>query len=146
MEPTQLLGAWKLVRWTAEAEDAEATLPFGADAIGYLLYTEDGYMSVAMMKAVRRPYASGDLMDGTTEELAEAAATYHTYCGRYEVRGDTVVHHVEVALFPNRVGTEQTRTITLAGDSLTWMTPPFVRKGKRWRARVLWTRAGAERR
>jgi hypothetical protein len=32
-------------------------------------------------------------------------------CGRYEFRGDTVVHRVELSLFPNWVGVEQERLV-----------------------------------
>jgi hypothetical protein len=47
------------------------------------------------------------------------------YCGRYEVHGDHVVHHIEQSLFPNWVGTSQKRFIELEGDRLTLTTDPF---------------------
>ncbi len=41
------------------------------------------------------------------------------YAGRYSFRGDRVIHHVELSLFPNWVGTDQQRWVELAGDRLT---------------------------
>jgi hypothetical protein len=35
--------------------------------------------------------------------------------GRYTFHGDPVVHHVELSLFPNWVGSDQERSVQLAG-------------------------------
>jgi hypothetical protein len=37
------------------------------------------------------------------------------YAGRYSFHGDRVVHHVELSLFPNWVGSDQERWVELAG-------------------------------
>ncbi len=79
-------------------------------------------------------------MGGTMEERAEAAGTYHSYCGRYEIRENRLIHHVDISLFPNRVGEDQVRMMELEGDKLILSTPPFLAGGK-WRtARVVWKR------
>jgi len=78
--------------------------PLGTDHRGYITYSEDGYMFVAIMRANRRRFSAGDLLRGTPEEKAHAAETYVSYCGTYEFRGETVIHHVELSLFPNWVG------------------------------------------
>jgi hypothetical protein len=38
------------------------------------------------------------------------------YAGRYSLHGDRVVHHVELSLFPNWVGTDQMRSVEGTGD------------------------------
>ena len=72
------------------------------------------------------------------EEKAQAAETYVSYCGRYEFRGDTVVHHVEHSLFPNWVGVEQERLIDLEGNRLTLSTRPMLLGGIRRTAHLIW--------
>jgi hypothetical protein len=62
------------------------------------------------------------------------------YCGRYEVHGDHVVHHIEQSLFPNWVGTSQKRFIELEGDRLTLTTDPFE-TSRTSAARAVWERA-----
>jgi Lipocalin-like domain len=52
-------------------------------------------------------------------------STYLAYCGRYEVEGDVVVHHIEMSLFPNWVGGDQRRQSELSGDKLVLRTPPM---------------------
>lgn len=90
------------------------------------MYNQHGYMSVAIARPGRAEFAAGDLLGGSAEEKAQAAETYVSYCGRYEFRGDTVVHHLEHSLFPNWVGVEQERLVDLAGNRLTLSTRPML--------------------
>lgn len=93
------------------------------------------------MTANRPRFASGDAGGGTTEERLAAADTYLSYCGRYEVRPDKVIHHVEVSLFPNWIGMDQERFFEFDGDRLSLSTPPFLVSGKQQSARLIWERA-----
>jgi hypothetical protein len=95
---------------------------------------------VAIMGPNRLKFAADDLLSGTTEEEAQAEETYVSYCGRYEFEGDTVVHHVELSLFPNWVGGEQERLVDLRGDRLTLSTPPILLRGIQQSAHLIWER------
>jgi hypothetical protein len=96
---------------------------------------------VAIMCAARRPFVAGDLLSGSTAEKARAAETYVSYCGRYELHGETVLHHVELSLFPNWVGVTQERLVRISGDRLTLSTRPLVLQGRQRTAHLLWERA-----
>ncbi len=134
-----VVGTWRLQRWETHHPDGRITWPLGPDAVGYLFYTPDGYMSVAMMQANRPAFAEGDLLGGTPEEKAAAASSYVTYCGRYEVGDGTVIHHVDVSLFPNWVGVDQERFVEVKGDELTITTRP-LRIGGETINRLVWER------
>ncbi len=140
MKPNPLVGAWRLVTYEAHAGDA-VTYPLGEDASGYIMYTHDGYMSVLIMAAGRTNFASDDILGGTDEEKLEAASTFLSYCGGYEFLGDRVVHKIETASYPNRVGTEQVRFVHLDGDELLLTTPPMVIRGTSRSGRLRWERA-----
>ena len=142
MEQDALIGAWRLVSYEARTEDGDVSYPLGRDATGYIMYTADGHMSVAMMRADRANYASGDLKGGTDEEKIAAAETYISYSGRYELQSDRVVHRVEVAFFPNRVGTSQERTFKFSDNTLSLSTPPMLIEGKQQTGHLVWQRAG----
>lgn len=104
MTPNPLIGTWSLLSWENRSIDGQSiSYPLGRDAVGYIMYNQHGYMSVAIARPGRAEFAAGDLLGGSAEEKAQAAETYVSYCGRYEFRGDTVVHHVEHSLFPNWV-------------------------------------------
>ena len=140
MEPNPLIGAWRLVTYEAHAGD-EVSYPLGEDASGFIMYTPDGYMAVLLMAAGRTNFASDDILGGTDEEKLAAAGTFISYGGAYEFLGDRVVHRIETAFYPNRVGTEQVRYIHLEGDELLLTTPPMVIHGKSRSGRLRWERA-----
>ena len=86
------------------------------------MYNEDGYMFVAIMGSNRPKFAADDLLSATKEEEAQAEETYVSYCGRYDFDEDTVIHHVELSLFPNWIGGDQERLVDLSGSRLTLST------------------------
>src|SRR3712207_564830 len=97
MASNPLIGTWRLLSWeNRSVEDGQISYPLGKDAEGYIMYNQDGYMSVAIMSPYRPKFAGGDLLSGTPEEEARAEETYVSYCGRYDLREGTVIHHVEL--------------------------------------------------
>jgi hypothetical protein len=136
-----LIGTWKLISWeNRSVVDGKVSYPFGKDAVGYIMYTQDGCMSVAMMRPNRPKFAAGDLLSSSPEEKAHAAETYMTYCGQYEFRGDTVIHHVDLSLFPNWVGVDQERLVEVRGNRLTLSTRPMLLGGIQQTGHLIWER------
>jgi hypothetical protein len=135
-----LVGAWRLVSWENRAADSQVTYPMGTGALGYLLYTADGRFSVTISRRGRAGFAAGDLLGGTTEDKERAVEGFVAYAGRYDFLGDRVVHHVELSLFPNWVGSDQERWVELAGDRLTLSASPLLLAGKQQVPRLLWER------
>ena len=56
-----LVGTWQLLSWKNVDEEGNITYPFGEDAIGYVLYSEDGYMSTTLMTANRPNFETHDV-------------------------------------------------------------------------------------
>jgi hypothetical protein len=143
MTSNPLIGTWRLVPWeTRSLADGRVSYPLGKDAVGYIMYGQDGYMSVSIMGSERATFSAGDLLSGSAQERAQAAGTYVSYCGRYEFRGDTVVHHVELSLFPNWVGVEQERLVEVKGDRLMLSTRPLLLGGAQQTAHLIWEAVG----
>jgi Lipocalin-like domain len=94
---------------------------------------------VTISRVGRPPFAAGDLLGGTTEEKARAVEGFVAYAGRYSFHHDRVIHHVELSLFPNWVGSDQERLVELAGDRLTLSASPLL-AGKRQVPRLVWER------
>ena len=136
-----LVGAWRLVSWETRAVDGQVTHPMGTDPIGYVLYTADGRFSIAISRRDRAGFAAGDVLGGTTEEKARAVEGFVAYAGRYSFHGDRVIHHVELSLFPNWVGSDQERWMELAGDRLTVSASPLLLAGRQQVPRLVWERA-----
>jgi Lipocalin-like domain len=140
MPTNPLVGAWRLISWKNTTADGDVSHPLGKDASGYIAYNDDGYVFVAIMRPTRTHFVAGDLLSGSREEKAAAAETYVSYCGRYELQGDTVVHHVELSLFPNWVGVDQERLVNVNGDRLTLSTRPLLLDGRQQTAHLVWER------
>ena len=137
-----LAGGWRLRSWENRAADGGVTYPMGRDPLGYLLYTADGRFSVTISRRRRAPFAADDLLGGSAEEKVTAAEGFTAYAGRYTFDGERVVHHVELSLFPNWVGTDQERAVEIFEDRLTLSAGPMLLAGKQQVARVVWERVG----
>ena len=140
MASNPLVGTWRLISWENRSLDGRITYPLGEDAVGYISYSQDGFVFVAMMRAGRKEFTAGDLLRASAEEKAHAAETYMTYCGRYEFHADTVVHHVELSLFPNWVGVDQERLVEVKGNRLTVSTRPMLLGGIQQSGHLIWER------
>jgi hypothetical protein len=62
------------------------------------------------------------------------------YAGRYSFHGDRVVHHVELSLVPNWVGSDQQQWVELNGDRLTLSAGPLLLAGQLQVPRLVWKR------
>jgi hypothetical protein len=67
-----LVGAWRLVSSEFRLSSGEVIHPYGTDAVGLLIYTEDGQMSAQIMRRGGPAFASGDTFGGTPEETKKA--------------------------------------------------------------------------
>jgi hypothetical protein len=134
-----LVGAWRLIAWEAHAPDGTVAQPW-PDALGSLIYSADGHMSGHIMRRDRPPFAGVEALRGTDQESAAAMRSYIAYAGTYRREGDTVIHRVELSLFPNWVGSEQRRDIAWEGDRLVLSTPPMPFGGAPTVHRLVWER------
>jgi hypothetical protein len=54
------------------------------------MYSQDGYVFMAILDPSRPKFAASDLLSGTTEEEAQTEETYVSYCARYDFGGEMV--------------------------------------------------------
>jgi len=140
MSADRFVGAWRLLSLEARPSTGEVSYPYGQDPAGHLLYSREGYMSVSVMQARRGNFASPDGLQAPAEEKLAAFDTYSSYSGRYEVRGQKVIHHVEISLFPNWTGKAQKRLFEFSGDRLTLTAPPMQIGGVEQNLVAIWQR------
>ena len=135
MSTDSVVGRWSLVSWEIRPANGPVKYPLGEAPKGMLMYTADGYMSVLFM-AASRPRIGWSGQEAPVEAVPDdIAAAYNSavaYCGRYEVQGDKVIHHVEIGISnailgpgttakaPRRMhpGTDLVRTFSLKGSEL----------------------------
>lgn len=139
LESQGLVGAWRLM--SVETRDEGGELVRRGERTGYLIYSPGGYMSVSFMKEGRPRFEAGDIRGGTTEEKIAAINGYVSYAGQYTAKEGSVVHNIEVSLFPNWVGESQERVYRLEGDMLTLSTPLMLVGGRQLSTHLVWKRA-----
>jgi hypothetical protein len=141
-QQVSLIGTWRLTSVEARYEDSSVIYPWGPNARGFLIYTQDGYMSAMIMRADRPRFLVSDMLGGSIEEQAQAAQSYLSYGGTYEIQGDKIIHHIEASLFPNWVGEDQVRFVDkLTKDQLMLRTQPYLTGGKIGTGYLVWYRA-----
>lgn len=134
------LGTWLLTSCEHILEDGTSFFPLGPQPLGTLLYSSDGYMSGTLMKRERTRFSTSDLFGGTEAERAQAMASYVHYSGKYELKEPWMIHHVEVSLFPNWVGTRQQRLYRFENNNLILSTRLFAVAGVKQTAHLVWRR------
>lgn len=133
-----VVGAWSLVSFEVDEPKGAHKDRFGANPVGYLMYTADGHMA-AVLGGVGRPKLEPPPVKASDEQCTDSVANFLAYAGRYEIKGDRVYHHVDVSVFTNLIGTTLIRQFTLSGDTLTIRTlPPEIWGGSNV---LIWKRA-----
>ena len=140
----ELVGTWQMVSWT-QRRGLEEILPMGEAPVGSIIYTEDGFISVNIMRRQRAQMLSGDFVTASEQEKAVAFGDYLGYAGTFELDGEDVVHHINCASFPNWVGQRQTRRPRLEGGILTLDAAARIVSGVSVTATLVWRRVNANR-
>lgn len=117
------VGTWTLLSSDTVRPDGTRVPTFGGDATGTLIFSSDGRFNYLFLRADLPKFASNNRATGTPEEnTAVVKGSIATY-GTYSVADKIFTIKVEHSTFPNWIGTEQKRTITVAGDEMKWSNP-----------------------
>jgi hypothetical protein len=137
----KLVGSWRLISFNIQDSNGRTTYPFSQDAQGRLIYEPDGRMAVQIMDPTRPRFTSDDPLITSEAEVRAAFGGYTAYYGTYSVNPDeqTIVHHIEAALLPNWVGTNQRRLFEFDGKVLT-LKGPLLLGGVQGVVSLVWER------
>jgi hypothetical protein len=113
--PADIAGVWRLVEATTTMPDGTVQHPYGKPAAGLFIYTPGGHLSLHLHS---NPPPARFEQRPTDSELGSVARRYIGYYGKWSVNGNTVVHHIEGAMLPNRIGQDAERPFTVCGDVL----------------------------
>ena len=132
----QLVGTWKLASWQVQYVGEEAREPFGPNPKGRLIVAPDGYWSVIIAKANRKPATNN-------AERAALLRSMVAYTGRFTVEGDKITIPVDISWNEVNTGRNQTRFFKMEGEKLVIQTPEqasVLNPGKRVSSTLTWER------
>jgi hypothetical protein len=138
----KLVGSWLLLRWSVSYPDGRPpVMPFGADALGLLIYGADGWMSATMCRNGRVPLSATSAFAADDASKARAFEGYLAYAGRWTVEGDVIRHEVRMSLNPVLIGVPQFRRARLDVDRLDLSADEQDGQGRSRSHSILWRRA-----
>lgn len=142
MSTNPFVGAWKLLSSEMRTSTGEVLYPLGPDCAGSLLFDASGVLSANLMRPDRPPFASGDILRGTDEEIRAAYQGYVAFWGNYkfdEAKRE-LTYVITGSLFPNWVGHTNLRFYEFEENRLTFRTPPFLMAGTELVGVLIWER------
>jgi len=117
----RVAGAWRLESRTVRAANGDVVpdAVLGKEPIGRLFYDASGHMMLQMMRRDREQAISVRTNPAEAKN-ARVVLGYDAYFGTFRVndRDGTITHHVEGSLFPEDLGKDFTRGLTVEGDRL----------------------------
>jgi len=135
------IGAWTLDDWRIEYEDGRISRPFGENAHGYIVYSDNGIMSAAIASASRAVFEKANARNASDAEKATAFDGYFHYAGRWRIDGDDVLHDVTMALNPDMAGTLQRRQAVFSDVGMLTLSAVEATTGGVRRHVLAWRRA-----
>jgi Lipocalin-like domain len=122
----QILGTWVIVSLTQTMKDGSTRHPLGMNPMGVNVFTPDGRYVVLFTRDNLPKLAGGDRGKATADEATAIVGGSIGYFGSYTVDepNKTIVYRLEGTTFPNQMGTDQRRVITLlTADELKYGNP-----------------------
>jgi hypothetical protein len=135
MNDERFVGTWKLKSVIKKSVAGIVSKPFDDHPLGYISYMPDGFMHAILMKPGRsligvppeelsdafrtkKLFMSGKYMMAGIKYI-KAMTSFLSYCGTYDIRGNTIVHQVKAAMAPDWIGTDLKREFVFSGNTLT---------------------------
>jgi hypothetical protein len=129
----QLVGTWTVVSWEQARPDGSKFQRFGANPKGVHVFDANGRYAVIFVHPEVPRIASNNPSTPTPEELKGLTGRSIAYFGTYTVdeASKVVTLRVEASSFPNQVGADNKRTITLlTADELKYQNTTALTGGQ----------------
>lgn len=130
-------GTWKLVSIVQKTDTGEEkTDYYGRNPVGYINYAPDGRMMTIIVKENRKKPANKLI---TPNEAAHLIDSMTSYAGTYTIKGNQVIHHIDVSWNQTWTGITQVRNYQFAGNYLKLSMPTYVNKnGTKIKITLIW--------
>jgi hypothetical protein len=111
----QLVGTWEVISWEQVRPDGSKFHRFGANPKGLQIFDANGHFAIMFFAPDLPKIASNNPSTPTPDELKSLTGRSIAYYGTYTVDEAAKVLDLKIVAssFPNQVGTNNKRTITL---------------------------------
>jgi hypothetical protein len=125
VERKKFIGVWNLMSGVSrDRTTGEVRYPWGEHPVGRLSYDESGHVFAQLMNPNRGSVggksdrgAAAAIASASAEDMREMLTGFNSYFGTFDVDvpSRTVIHHLQSALIPSWVGTDQRRQYEFSG-------------------------------
>ncbi len=116
----QIIGTWTILSNDSVAPNGTKHQIFGANPKGILVIAANGQYAQIIVRPDTPKFKVNNRLEGTAEENKAAVqgttATFGTWS--FDEASKTLTVRYEGGMFPNQVGTEGKRSVTMIGDQL----------------------------
>jgi hypothetical protein len=148
----ELIGVWELVSLQDQRPNGDVLDWMGKKPSGTLIYSNNGHMSVQIMRdphpAVAASIWSSDgrdlLPSASANEIRDAYGGYYAYFGTWEIDegARTVTHHIRGSMRAVEVGADYVRPYEFSGEHLLLRSTVSSAGGEKQARVITWRRAG----
>jgi len=128
----QILGTWVIASLTQTTKDGSTHHPIGMNPMGVNVFTPDGRFVILLTRDDLPKVVGGNRGKATADEAKAIFEGSIGYFGSYTIDepNKTIVYRLEGSTFPNQMGTDQRRVITLlTADELKYRNPAATTGG-----------------
>ena len=129
----QLVGTWNIVSWERTAPDGTKIYTFGTNPKGINYFGPDGRFFIMWARPDLPKLSSNDRTKAPIEEIKTVYLGTLAYFGTYTVdeASKTITYRIETTTFPNQLGVQQRRVISLiTTDDLKYQNPTSTPGGQ----------------
>jgi len=121
----QLTGTWTIVSNDNTASNGTKRQPFGTHPKGYMVLSPEGRYLQILTNSDRPKFKANSRLEGTPEENTAAVHATTATFGTWSIDEASKILLIrnEGGMYPNQVGTESKRTVSITGDELKVSNP-----------------------
>ncbi len=127
MSENLFVDIWNLISCDAVRKNGCVLPIYGKKPVGRLFYDANGNLSVHIMKDGRPNFVNATKFRASAMEMRAAYEVYEAFFSTYDVdqENGVIIHHLIGGLFPNWIGSDQSRYYKFDGDRLILSTDPI---------------------
>jgi len=135
-----VMGVWYLDdAYAVDEAGSRLYSVYGEKPTGYIHYDAGGRM-IVLITHDGRSRLEGDRQAAPGDQRAAAYSTCIAYAGPYVLQDDHILHCIDASTYPNWVGTELLRYVSLENEALVLRTPPQMQNGVITVMKLIWRR------
>jgi hypothetical protein len=136
----KLIGTWVLSNFELIDKKNRILHPYGKQPVGTLIFSQENFMTVAVMASNRENFSVGSAEMATAQEKVKAFETYLSYSGKWKIEDDKIWVNVVVSLLPNWTSKEHYRYFQILDDRLKFRTPEMKQGDNEFYFELSWTK------